>query len=100
MKNLELTKKQKFWLNHIEAQHQSSMSKKIYCEQNNINAHQLCYYQRLLKQKQDKPAASSSFVALKSIPALQPINLVLPTGIKIEIPSSQIGFIKEILSHI
>lgn len=100
------------WQRHIEAWKNSGKTQQAYCDENNIRAHQLWYWNRRLNPKGTvhttqaiKPKKQgSAFVPVqvdKRDVNDQGLNIALPNGVVIHgITPSSIPFIKRLIQEI
>ena len=88
--SLPLTQEQKKnWQFHIEAYFSSGLSLKAYARQEDLVYHQLVYHVRQSRKEQTTQVKPATFESVKvaSSASHQKVEICLPTGVKLVIPS-------------
>ena len=79
-----ISDKKKFWVKHVRSQADSGLSKRRYCNEEGLSYSQFMYW---AKQQLSQPTGlvpSQTFIPL-TLPSSSPIEIVLPSGIRVRI---------------
>lgn len=90
-----LTRRQRFWLEHLEACREQRMSLKAYAREHDLSVSALYAAKALLKRRgatggadQTRPAATLVPVRLSPTPAVALVRVLLPNGVVVEVPET------------
>jgi hypothetical protein len=94
--NKQLTTKQSFWLDHIQAAQRSGLSFANYAAKHKLNVKALYNWALILRRKGAFEQSDKAFVELNvdtspkttrsALPNHQAVRIFLPNGIRIELP--------------
>jgi len=91
--------KQAHWAAHVEGWEQSELTQPNYCKQKNISYAQFGYWRTRLNRTarpETQPGAKFSPVKITA-PLSSTVNLYLPEGIRLDVPSHSLGDILPVI---
>ena len=90
-----LTRRQRFWLEHLEACRERRMSLKAYAQEHDLSVSALYAARAALKRRgavggavQSRPTATLVPVRLSPTPAVTRVRVLLPNGVVVELPET------------
>ena len=93
--NYNLTAKERFWYDHIEAARRSDQSLVQYAQSHSLKVTTFYNYRSVLRKKGVlEPATEKSFVKARvtKTPELDYAVVILPTGIRVQIPCQDVDW--------
>ena len=90
-----LTRRQRFWLEHLDACREQRMSLKAYAQEHGLSISALYAAKASLKRRgavggaaRSRPAATLVPVRLSPTPAVTLVRVLLPNGVVVEVPET------------
>ena len=87
-----LTRRQQFWLGHLDACREQRMSLKAYAQAHDLSVSALYAARASLKRRgaavRSRPAATLVPVRLSPAPAATLVRVLLPNGVAVEVPET------------
>ena len=76
------------WANHIQQHHESGLTGKAYCEQNNLNYDQFGYWKKRIKNQSNQHAEQSRQAKFIPVTVSSPsvsagLSILLPNGVTV-----------------
>ena len=76
------------WANHIQQHHESGLTGKAYCEQNNLNYDQFGYWKKRIKDQSNQHAEQSRQAKFTPVTVTSPsassgLSISLPNGVTV-----------------
>lgn len=88
---MSASSKQEIWVGRIASWSRSGLSRRAWCDRNGINVQTFDYWRRRLRElpalRQRKAPAALVPIVLASPAASEPVELVLPSGLRLRVPS-------------
>jgi hypothetical protein len=80
--------KQSYWQAKINDWQQTDLTQPAYCKQHDLSYSQFCYWRNRINRG-EKP--TRKLIPINLAPPSTPVSLILPSGIKLEVPCNSLA---------
>lgn len=100
MSTQDKTQLRQHWQSIVQGWQDSGLTQADYCRKHQLKPHQLSYWKSVFCAPQKSPAFIPVATAVATSPSPQVIAVVLPNGVRLEVPVEQHALLPQLITNI